>query len=124
MGRQGLRWGGGLRRGPSGAGKGVHLGTEDDLWRRPGTGAQGAISALANFVSEEVLEVYQAATENDETRGKALSEGLKEARAMTKQYASPAVLEKLAEAQHGVPMGTPCVPPSCPSRRTTTRRRR
>ncbi len=88
-----------------GAGKGVHLGTEDDLWRRPGTGAQGAISALANFVPEEVLEVYPAATENDEIRDKALSEGLKEARAMTKQYASPAVLKKLAEARHGVPMG-------------------
>ena len=89
-----------------GAGKGVLLGTEDDLWRRLGTGAQGAISALANFVPEEVLEVYQAATENDEARGEALSEGLKEARAMTKQYASPAVLKKLAEARHGVPLGT------------------
>jgi 4-hydroxy-tetrahydrodipicolinate synthase len=89
-----------------GTGKGVLLGTEDDLWRRLGTGAQGAISALANFVPEEVLEVYQAATENDEARGKALSEGLKEARAMTKQYASPAVLKKLAEARHGAPMGT------------------
>jgi hypothetical protein len=29
-----------------GAGKGVHLGTEDDLWRRLGTGAQGAIYLL------------------------------------------------------------------------------
>jgi len=66
--------------------------------------------------------VYQAATENDETRGKALSEGLKEARAMSKQYASPAVLKKLTEARHGVPMGT-VRPPSCPSQRTTTRRR-
>jgi len=89
-----------------GTGKGVLLGTEDDLWRRLGTGAQGVISALANFVPEEVLEVYQAATENDEARGKVLSEGLKEARAMTKQYASPAVLKKLAEARHGAPMGT------------------
>ena len=89
-----------------GTGKGVLLGTEHDLWRRLGTGAQGAISALANFVPEEVLEVYQAATENDEARGKVLSEGLKEARAMTKQYASPAVLKKLAEAQHGANMGT------------------
>ena len=89
-----------------GTGKGVLLGTEHDLWRRLGTGAQGAISALANFVPEEVLEVYQAATENDEARGKVLSEGLKEARAMTKQYASPAVLKKLAEARHGAPMGT------------------
>jgi 4-hydroxy-tetrahydrodipicolinate synthase len=87
-------------------GKGVLLGTEDDLWRRLGTGAQGAISALANFVPEEVLEVYRAAREGDEARGKALSEGLKEARAMTKRYASPAVLKKLAEARHGAVMGT------------------
>jgi 4-hydroxy-tetrahydrodipicolinate synthase len=87
-------------------GKGVLLGTEDDLWRRLGTGAQGAISALANFVPEEVLEVYRAAREGDEARGKALSEGLKEARAMTKRYASPAVLKKLAEARHGAAMGT------------------
>ena len=89
-----------------GAGKGVLLGTEDDLWRRLRTGAQGAISALANFVPEEVLEVYRAAREDDEARGKALSEGLKERRAMTKQYASPAVLKKLAEARHGAAMGT------------------
>ena len=89
-----------------GAGKGVLLGTEDDLWRRLGTGAQGAISALANFVPEEVLEVYWAAREDDEARGKALSEGLKERRAMTKRYASPAVLKKLAEARHGAAMGT------------------
>jgi 4-hydroxy-tetrahydrodipicolinate synthase len=89
-----------------GAGKGVLLGTEDDLWRRLGTGAQGAISALANFVPEEVLEVNRAAREDDEARGKALSEGLKERRAMTKQYASPAVLKKLAEARHGAAMGT------------------
>ncbi|MGH3146730.1 MAG: dihydrodipicolinate synthase family protein [Rubrobacter sp.] len=88
------------------AGKGVLLGTEDDLWRRLGTGAQGAISALANFVPDEVLEVYRATREGDEARGKALSEGLKERRAMTKQYASPAVLKKLAEARHGTPMGT------------------
>ncbi|HEX6710462.1 MAG TPA: dihydrodipicolinate synthase family protein, partial [Rubrobacter sp.] len=30
--------------------KGVLLGTEDDLWRRLGTGAPGVISALANFI--------------------------------------------------------------------------
>lgn len=89
-----------------GMGKGVLLGTEDDLWRRLATGAQGAISALANFVPEEVLEVYRAAREGDEERGRALSEGLKERRAMTKQYASPAVLKKFAEARHGAAMGT------------------
>ena len=88
------------------AGKGVLLGTEDDLWRRLGTGAQGAISALANFVPEEVLEVYGAARAGDEERGRRLSEALKERRAMTKRYASPAVLKKLAQARHGAAMGT------------------
>ncbi|MDQ4129031.1 MAG: dihydrodipicolinate synthase family protein [Actinomycetota bacterium] len=87
-------------------GKGVLLGTEDDLWRRLGTGAQGSISALANFVPEEVLAVYRASREGDEDTGMALSERLKERRAVTKQYASPAVLKKLAGARHGAPMGT------------------
>jgi len=86
-------------------GKGVLLGTEDDLWQRLETGAQGSISALANFVPEKVLEVYRAARADD-AGGRALSEELKEARALTKQYASPAVLKKLAEARHGAPMGT------------------
>jgi dihydrodipicolinate synthase/N-acetylneuraminate lyase len=87
-------------------GKGVLLGTEDDLWRRLGTGAQGVISALANFIPEEVLELYAKQKEGDEAGGKALSEKLQKARAMTKEYASPAVLKKLAEARHGARMGT------------------
>src|SRR5918992_1416916 len=87
-------------------GKGVLLGTEDDLWRRLGTGAQGVISALANFIPEEVLELYEKHGEGDEAEGTALSERLQIARAMTKEYASPAVLKRLAEARHGAPMGT------------------
>jgi 4-hydroxy-tetrahydrodipicolinate synthase len=87
-------------------GKGVLLGTEDDLWRRLGTGAQGVISAMANFIPEEVLELYEKHGEGDEAGGTALSEKLQKARAMTKEYASPAVLKKLAEARHGAPMGT------------------
>jgi 4-hydroxy-tetrahydrodipicolinate synthase len=42
----------------------------------------------------------------DEAGGKALSEKLQKARAMTKEHASAAVLKKLAEARHGTPMGT------------------
>jgi len=84
-------------------GKGVLLGTEDDLWRRLGTGAQGVISALANFIPEEVLELYRR---HEEGGGEALSERLQKARAMTKEYASHAVLKKLAQARHGTPMGT------------------
>ena len=87
-------------------GKGVLLGTEDDLWRRLGTGAQGVISALANFIPEDVLALYKKRGEGDEAGGVALSERLQQARATTKEYASPAVLKKLAQARHGARMGT------------------
>ncbi len=89
-----------------GAGKGVLIGTEDDLWQRLNTGAQGAISALANFIPEKILEMHERVKSGDEVEGKALSEDLQKARAMTKEYASAAVLKKLAEARHGAPMGT------------------
>jgi dihydrodipicolinate synthase/N-acetylneuraminate lyase len=87
-------------------GKGVLIGTEDDLWRRLNIGAQGVISALANFIPEKILEIHEKVKSGDEAGGKALSEQLQKARAMTKEYASPAILKKLAEARHGTPMGT------------------
>ena len=87
-------------------GKGVLLGTEDDLWRKLGTGAQGVISALANFMPEEVIGLYRKHEEGDEEGGTEISERLQKARSMTKEYASPAVLKKLAEARHGARMGT------------------
>jgi dihydrodipicolinate synthase/N-acetylneuraminate lyase len=86
--------------------KGVLLGTEDGLWRRLDTGAQGVISALANIIPEEVIDLYRKHREGDESGGEALSERLQKARAMTKEYASPAVLKKLAQARHGAQMGT------------------
>ena len=89
-----------------GAGKGVLIGTEDDLWQRLNTGAQGAISALANFIPEKILEMQEKVKSGDEAGGRALSEDLQKARAMTKEYASAAVLKRLAEARHGAPMGT------------------
>ena len=89
-----------------GGGKGVLIGTEDDLWQRLNLGAQGVISALANFIPEEILEINRMVAEGDETGSKVLSEKLQQARAMTKEYASAAVLKKLAEARHGAPMGT------------------
>lgn len=89
-----------------GSGKGVLLGTEDDLWQMLGTGAQGVISALANFMPEVVLELYGKHREGDAAGGHDLSERLRKARATTKEYASPAVLKKLAEARHGARMGT------------------
>lgn len=87
-------------------GKGVLLGTEDDLWERLSVGAQGAISALANFIPERIVEMYRKARAGDEEGGKALSEQLKRVRAGTKEYTSAAMLKKLAQARHGVSMGT------------------
>ena len=88
------------------SGKGVLIGTEDDLWQRLNLGAQGVISALANFIPEEILEMNRMVTEGDEAGGKTLAGKLQQARAMTKEYASAAVLKRLAEARHGAPMGT------------------
>jgi 4-hydroxy-tetrahydrodipicolinate synthase len=88
------------------AGKGVLLGTEDDIWEGLNTGARGVVSALANFMPEEIVEMHRKVEEGDEAGGKALSEKLQKARSMTKEYASAAVLKKLAEARHGTPMGT------------------
>src|SRR5215216_5738373 len=67
-------------------GKGVLLGTEDDLWRRLGTGAQGFISALANFTPGGVREVYEKDVDGGAEGSSARSERLQKARAMTKQY--------------------------------------
>ena len=39
--------------------KGVLLGTEDDFWERLNSRAQGAISALANFIPEHIAEMYR-----------------------------------------------------------------
>jgi dihydrodipicolinate synthase/N-acetylneuraminate lyase len=88
------------------AGRGVLLGTEDDLWERLNLGAQGAISALANFIPEQIVDMYHKVKAGDEEEGKALSERLKRVRSGTKEYTSAAVLKKLAQARHGVSMGT------------------
>jgi 4-hydroxy-tetrahydrodipicolinate synthase len=88
------------------AGKGVLVGTEDDVRSRVGIGAQGAISALANFVPEEVVALYESATSGDDSVGEELAGALLEARAKTKEHSSPAVLKRLAQERHGVPMGT------------------
>ena len=88
------------------AGKGVLVGTEDDVRSRVGAGAQGAVSALANFVPGEVVALYESARDGDEARGEALAGSLLETRARTKEYSSPAVLKRLAQERHGIPMGT------------------
>jgi dihydrodipicolinate synthase/N-acetylneuraminate lyase len=88
------------------AGKGVLLGTEDDLWERLYLGAQGAISALANFIPERIVEMYRKVKVGDEEEGRALSARLKQVRAETKEHTSAAVLKKLTQGRHGIPMGT------------------
>jgi 4-hydroxy-tetrahydrodipicolinate synthase len=89
------------------AGKGVLVGTEDDVRSKVGAGAQGAISALANFAPREVVALYEGARDGgDAASGEALANSLLAARAKTKEHSSPAVLKRLAEARHGVPMGT------------------
>jgi dihydrodipicolinate synthase/N-acetylneuraminate lyase len=45
------------------SGKGVLIGTEDDLCQRLNLGAQGVISALANFIPEEILEMSRRVDE-------------------------------------------------------------
>jgi dihydrodipicolinate synthase/N-acetylneuraminate lyase len=94
------------------AGKGVLVGTEDDLPARLVT-AHGSISALANIVPEQVVALYGHVRGGRPAEAATLAAHLQRVRAMTKQYASPGVLKRVAEARHGHPMGTvrpPLVP--------------
>ena len=94
------------------AGKGVLVGTEDDLPSRLPT-ADGAISALANIVPEQVVTLYSHIRAGRTEEAAKLSVHLLRVRAMTKEYASAAILKRVAEARHGHPMGTvrpPLVP--------------
>ncbi len=95
-----------------GAGKGVLLGTEDDLPARLRT-AHGSISALANIVPEHVVALYRHVRAGRTAEAAALSAHLQQVRAMTKEHDAPGVLKKVAEQRHGHPMGTvrpPLVP--------------
>jgi dihydrodipicolinate synthase/N-acetylneuraminate lyase len=94
------------------AGKGVLVGTEGDLPARL-LSAHGSISALANIVPEQVVALYGHVRSGRPAEAASLSAHLQRVRAMTKQYASPGVLKRVAEARHGHPMGTvrpPLVP--------------
>jgi 4-hydroxy-tetrahydrodipicolinate synthase len=94
------------------AGKGVLVGTEDDLPGRLPT-ADGAISALANIVPEQVVALYSHIRAGRTEEAAKLSDHLLRVRAMTKEYASPGILKRVAEERHGYPMGTvrpPLVP--------------
>ncbi len=87
------------------AGKGVLVGTEDDLPARLRT-AHGSISALANIVPEQVVALYGHVRDGRTDEASALSAHLQQVRAMTKEYVSAGVLKRVAEARHGHPMGT------------------
>jgi len=87
------------------AGKGVLVGTEDDLPARLLT-AHGSISALANIVPDQVVALYGHVRGGRADQAAELSAHLQEVRAMTKQYVSAGVLKRVAEARHGHPMGT------------------
>jgi len=94
------------------AGKGVLVGTEDDLPTRLLT-ADGSISALANIVPEQVVALYAHVREGRTDEAATLSAHLQQVRAMTKEYVSAGVLKRVAEQRHGHPMGTvrpPLVP--------------
>jgi dihydrodipicolinate synthase/N-acetylneuraminate lyase len=94
------------------AGKGVLVGTEDDLPGRLPT-ADGSISALANIVPEQVVALYSHIRAGRAEEAAKLSDHLLSIRAMTKEYASPGILKRVAEERHGYPMGTvrpPLVP--------------
>jgi 4-hydroxy-tetrahydrodipicolinate synthase len=88
-----------------GAGKGVLVGTEDDLPGRLAT-AHGSISALANIVPELVVELYGHVRAGRTVEAAVLSAHLLQVRAMTKEYVAPGVLKRVAEQRHGHPMGT------------------
>ena len=83
----------------------VLLGTEDDL---PGRlpHAAGAVSALANIVPEQVVELYRCIRAGDTARAAELSAHLQRVRALTKRHDSPAVLKALAGTRNGAAMGT------------------
>ena len=87
------------------AGKGVLLGTEDDLPARLLT-AHGSISALANIVPEQVVALYEHVRSGRSAEAAALSAHLQRVRAMTKEHTSAGVLKLVAQARHGHPMGT------------------
>ncbi len=94
------------------AGKGVLVGTEDDLPARLLT-AHGSISALANIVPEQVVALYEHVRGGRSEDAAALSAHLQQVRAMTKEFVAPGMLKRIAEQRHGHPMGVvrpPLVP--------------
>jgi 4-hydroxy-tetrahydrodipicolinate synthase len=68
--------------------------------------ADGSITALANIVPDQVVALYRHVRAGNSDEAATLSAHLRRVRAMTKEYASMAVLKRVAERRHGHPMGT------------------
>jgi len=84
-------------------GRGVLIGTEDDLHGRLRGGAQGAVSGLANFAPEDVVGVFEAVRAGDHDRAAALSARLRRVR---DACPSPAARKRLASLRSGTDLGT------------------
>jgi 4-hydroxy-tetrahydrodipicolinate synthase len=85
------------------AGRGVLIGTEDDLHGRLRGGAQGAVSGLANIVPEDVVGVFEAVQAGDHDRAAALSARVRRVRDAA---TSPAARKRLASLRSGIDLGT------------------
>jgi len=95
------------------AGKHVMVGTETDL-AGDLPGGYGAISALANIVPGQMVEIHRRATSAPPEDVSALSRHLQAVARLTKEHDSPGVLKVLAQARSRIPMGTvrpPLQPP-------------
>jgi len=93
------------------AGKQVMVGTEHDLANDLVDG-YGAISALANVVPAQMVEVHRLVRAGE--GGGDLADHLATVSDLTKEHNPQGVLKVLAEAQSGIPMGTvrpPLTPP-------------
>ncbi len=95
------------------AGKQVMVGTEIDLVRDL-PDSHGAISALANVVPGQMVEMHRRVTGDDRDAAADLSAHLRMVSELTKEHDSPGILKVLAQAQSGISMGTvrpPLLPP-------------
>lgn len=86
-------------------GKGVLVGTEDNLAGRLSLGPSGIVSALGNFIPEKVVELMRYHRNGNDAQVVALAAQLQEVRRLVKQHPSPSILKRLAERRHGTSMG-------------------
>jgi dihydrodipicolinate synthase/N-acetylneuraminate lyase len=95
------------------AGKQVVVGTERDLAHDLVDGF-GTISALANVVPAQMVEVHRMVRAGQVAEAVPLSEHLTEVSALSKEHDPQGVLKVLAEAQSGIAMGTVRPPLTAP----------